>query len=312
MTSKRVYGPVPSRRFGLSLGVDLVPHKTCCLDCTYCQLGPTTRLTTVREEFFPLDRVLDDVRAARAHGPTPDVVTLAGSGEPALYRPLDELIDGLHGLGDAPVLFLTNGALLFEPEVAAAARRADILAPSLDAGDPETFRVLNRPEPSIDFERMLQGLERACRDHPGTVRLEVMLVRGVNDTPRALEALAGRIAGLRADSVDINTPVRPVPARGVEPCQAGTLERAREMFGPYARIVASTYRGPPAPEELEQDSGAAVLDMLARRPCTLDDIHVALGIHRNQIVKVLDQARSDGIIEERAADGQTYFFVPES
>lgn len=287
----------------------MIPHKTCCLDCTYCQLGKTTRLTVERREFFPLDKVLDDVRDALAHGPKPDVVTLAGSGEPALYRPLDRLIDGLHEVGDAPVLFLTNGALLFEPEVAAGALRSDILAPSLDAGDDETFRRLNRPEPSIDYDQMLQGLRQVCREHPGTVRLEVMLVHDVNDTPRALEALAARIATLPADSVDINTPVRPVPARGVQPCSAERMEQARELFGPKARIVASTYKGHAAPGEEGGESGGAVLELLARRPCTLEEIHVALGLHRNQILKVLDEARREGVLEERAADGQTYFVV---
>jgi wyosine [tRNA(Phe)-imidazoG37] synthetase (radical SAM superfamily) len=134
----RTYGPVPSRRFGLSLGVDLVPHKTCPYDCVYCQLGPTTCLTTERRDFYPVDDVLRDVEDALADGPRPDVITLAGSGEPTLYRSLPQLFAGIRDLSDVPILLITNGALLFDEDVAGAARGADILAPSLDAGDART------------------------------------------------------------------------------------------------------------------------------------------------------------------------------
>lgn len=304
---KRVYGPVPSRRFGLSLGVDLVPFKTCCYDCVYCQLGRTTRLTVERTDFYPLGEILADVRAALESGPRPDVITLAGSGDPSLYLSLGKLIDGLHDLGDIPVVFLTNGALLFDRQIARDALRADILAPSLDAGDPETFSRINQPHQSIGFADMLRGLQAACGNHPGKVRLEVMLVGGQNDSDEDIQRIAGRLGTLRADSVDINTPVRPVPGGKVFPAGRERLDAAVRAFGPAARIVAE-YQGPKAP-----DSGRAaerkILEMLSRRPCTVEDIQSSLGIHANEVVKLLDKALKAGKVQGRASGGKTYYFA---
>jgi wyosine [tRNA(Phe)-imidazoG37] synthetase (radical SAM superfamily) len=307
MAKRRVYGPVPSRRFGLSLGVDLVPKKTCCYDCVYCQLGKTIELTVERTDFYPVGDVLADVRAALDTGPRPDVITLAGSGDPSLYRSLGRLIDGLHELGDIPVVFLTNGALLFKKEVALDALRADILAPSLDAGDQETFQKINRPHRSIGFSEMLRGLQAVCGKHPGKVRLEVMLVGSQNDSDEDIQRIAGQLGSIRADSIDINTPVRPTPGRNVFPAPEDRLEAAARAFGPSARIVAE-YRGPKIQGGV---AGAErkILEMLSRRPCTIEDIHSSLGIHPHQAIKVLDEAVKAGKVQQREREGKTFYFA---
>jgi wyosine [tRNA(Phe)-imidazoG37] synthetase (radical SAM superfamily) len=303
--SQRVYGPVPSRRLGLSLGVDLVPKKTCCYDCVYCQVGKTTKLTAQPEEFYPVADVLADVKQALDSGPKPDVITLAGSGDPALYRPLGELIDGLHELADIPVVLLCNGALLFDPEVAKAALKADILAPSLDAGDPRTFAKINRPHPSISFADMLKGLLNVCERHPGKVRLEVMLVAGLNDSDESIQRIAGQLGPIRADSIDINTPVRPAPDSTVELCDPERLEVAARAFGPTARIIAdySKARGPRAP-----GSEQKILEIISRRPCTVEDLRAALGLHPNEVVKILEQAVESGKVKKREGEGKVFYF----
>jgi wyosine [tRNA(Phe)-imidazoG37] synthetase (radical SAM superfamily) len=310
MAKRRVYGPVPSRRFGLSLGVDLVPKKTCCYDCVYCQLGKTIELTVERTDFYPVGDVLADVGAALDTGPRPDVITLAGSGDPSLYRSLGRLIDGLHELGDIPVVFLTNGALLFKKEVARDALRADILAPSLDAGDQETFQKINRPHRSIGFSEMLRGLQAVCGKHPGKVRLEVMLVGGQNDSDEDIQRIAGRLGSIRADSIDINTPVRPGPGGRAVVSEKERLEAAVRAFGPAARIVAD-YRGPRAPGGAA-DAERRILDMLSRRPCTVEDIQSSLGIHPNEAIKMLDKAVKAGKVQIRKGEGQTYYFTSGS
>jgi wyosine [tRNA(Phe)-imidazoG37] synthetase (radical SAM superfamily) len=305
MSQRRVYGPVPSRRLGLSLGVDLVPFKTCCYDCVYCQLGETTRLTVEPEEFYPLGEVLADVEAALEPGPRPDVITLAGSGDPTLYRPLGELIDGLHELADIPVVLLCNGALLFDPRVAQAALKADILAPSLDAGDPHTFVEINRPHPSISFADMLKGLLDVCEKHPGKVRLEVMLVGGLNDSDEGIQRIAGQLGPIRADSIDINTPVRPVPGGKAAPCDPQRLEVAARAFGPNARIIADY---PKATGPRAADAEHRILEMLSRRPCTVEDLCAALGLHPNEAIKMLDRAMKSGKVEKREGEGKTFYF----
>jgi len=307
MSKRRVYGPVPSRRFGLSLGVDLIPFKTCCYDCVYCQLGKTTELTVERSDFYPVEEVLADVEAALGSGPAPDVITLAGSGDPSLYRSIGPLIDGLRELGDIPVVLLTNGALLFDGEVARDALRADILAPSLDAGDEESFLKINRPHAAIGYADMLRGLQEVCKKHPGKVRLEVMLVGGQNDSDESIRRIAGHLGSIRADSIDINTPVRPTPGGEAVPADANRLEAAARAFGPTARIVAE-YRGPRAPDP-GRGVERKILEMISRRPCTVEDIHSSLGIHPNQVIKMLDEAVKAGKVQQRQGEGQIYYFA---
>jgi wyosine [tRNA(Phe)-imidazoG37] synthetase (radical SAM superfamily) len=303
--SKRVYGPVPSRRLGLSLGVDLVPRKTCCYDCVYCQVGKTTDLTVEPRDFYPVAEVLAEVKAALESGPKPDVITLAGSGDPTLYRPLGELIDGLHELSDIPVVLLCNGALLSDSQVAQAALKADVLAPSLDAGDAHTFARINRPHPSINFADMLKGLQDVCEKHPGKVRLEVMLVGGLNDSDESIQRIAGQLGPIRADSIDINTPVRPVPHGNAAPCDPERLEVAARAFGPSARIIADR---PKTPGPRTPNGEQRILEILSRRPCTVDDIHAALGLHPNEVVKILEQAVESGKVKKREGEGKIFYF----
>jgi wyosine [tRNA(Phe)-imidazoG37] synthetase (radical SAM superfamily) len=305
---QHTYGPVPSRRFGLSLGVDVVPHKTCCYDCVYCQLGKTNNLTVERQDFYPLSEILDDVKNVLETGPKPDVITLAGSGDASLYLSLGPLLKGLHELTDVPILLLTNGGLLFKDEVARDVSHVDILGPSLDAGDPQTFQRINQPHKSISFEQMYTGLQAVTKNHPGKVQLEVMLAKDINDSADDIAQIASCLEHVRKDSIDINTPVRPVPDRPVYACPSATLNNALSVFGQSARVIAN-YSGRQA--ETLDASGAdkRVLELLSRRPCTVDDLHSSLGLHRNQILKIIEQALESGAIEERAGNKSTYYYV---
>jgi len=307
---KRVYGPVPSRRYGLSLGVDLVPHKTCCYDCIYCQVGRTTELTVERRDFFSPQEVIRDVEQALAGGPRPEVITLAGSGDPCLYASLGSLIDELHRLSDLPVVLLTNGGLLWRDDVLADALSADVLAPSLDAGDPRTFELINRPHPEISFECMLAGLREAARRHRGAVRMEVMLARGINDPDDQLRRLASLLADLDLASVDVNTPVRPAPGRGVQVSGQARLEIACRLFGPRARTVVS-YSGTRAPEADGSDAERAVLELVARRPCTVEDVNASLGLHRREAEELLGDLAARGVVRSREGEEGTYYYTGE-
>jgi len=299
----RIYGPVPSRRFGLSLGVDVVPRKTCTYDCIYCQVGPTDRRTDAPERFYPVDEILADVAEALEEGPAPDVVTLAGSGEPTLYSELGALVDGLHALARIPVLLITNGSLLWRPDVAAAARKAEILAPSLDAGDPETFARINRPAEGIPFARMVEGLRGALAAHPGEVRLEVMLVRGVNDGDESLRAIAEILKTLRFDRLDLNTPVRPpVPERGALPCDEEVLARAVAIFGPKAAPIGTfAKRGDaPRPPRSFDDFDKDIRETILRRPCTVEDISASLGAPAEVVAASLARLEAAGLAARRS------------
>lgn len=306
----RIYGPVPSRRFGLSLGIDLVPHKTCPFDCIYCQLGPTNHLSTQLEEFFTLEEILADVQTAFKKGPRPDVITMAGAGEPTLYARLDELIDALHDRFDIPVLLITNAALLWRDDVARAAMKADILAPSLDAGDPETFARINRPHPDITFERLIEGLEKVTRAHPGEVRLEIMLVQGMNDSDESLGAIAAILPRLRFDRIDINTPVRPSAYGNAHVCDESVLKKAMALFGPTAHPIASFIPKRQAGASLAFGKEREIQEMLMRRPCTAADVAASLGLHPHEAAKALQNLLAQDLIESRISQGEIYYHVP--
>ena len=312
----RVYGPIPSRRFGLSLGIDIVPHKTCQLDCIYCQLGPTEETTVTPSCFFPIDDIIRDVQEALREGPAPDVITLAGSGEPTLYTGLETLITRLKEVSDAPVLLITNGVMLRDPMVEKAAMLADILAPSLDAGDAQTFARINRPHPDIRFEDVVQGLRDVTHAHPGEVRLEIMLIAGVNDTEAQLQALHEIVKTLRVDRIDLNTPVRPpIPERGALPCDATVLERAKAIFGEKAHAIGAFVSrqadsaGRSAKDFLDIDKD--VLEVLKRRPCTLNDISEGLRITRSQATDALIRLQQAGLVRISDVGEAAYYHATQ-
>lgn len=170
------FGPVPSRRLGRSLGVDLVPFKTCSYDCIYCQLGPTTCKTIERKAWVPLEQVVAELPQRLAS--KPDYITLSGSGEPTLHAQLDELIARIKTLTDIPVAVLTNGSMLWQKDLRRQLLRADLVVPSLDAGDETMFQLVNRPHSQISLDKMLNGLVAFRQEFPGAYWLEVMVVGG--------------------------------------------------------------------------------------------------------------------------------------
>jgi wyosine [tRNA(Phe)-imidazoG37] synthetase (radical SAM superfamily) len=280
-----VFGPVPSRRLGRSLGVDLVPLKTCTYDCIYCQLGRTTHLTLERREWLPLRDVLAEVRSALAT--EPDYVTLSGSGEPTLYSRCGELIDGLHAMTDMPVAVLTNGSLLWRPDVRAELRRADLLLPSLDAATEAMFRAVNRPHEGISFERMVDGLAAMREEFDGPYWLEVFLLAGHTAMEAEVSRLARLAERIRPDRVQLNTVTRPASesfAAGVSPERLAELAR---LFEPPAEVIAD-FRA--VHQQAEFAAGQReVLELLRRRPCRLADVCNGLGLHRNEAVKYLEE-----------------------
>jgi wyosine [tRNA(Phe)-imidazoG37] synthetase (radical SAM superfamily) len=293
-TRRLVYGPVGSRRFGVSLGVDPVPPKTCCYDCIYCQQGRTTRMSVERERFYPVEEVIAQVRDAVERGPRPDVVTLAGSGEPTLYRPLGRLIEELRAQTGAPVVLLTNGALASDPEVCEQAARADVVGPSLDAGDEETFQRINRPHPSIRFDRMVAGLRELSRRSRGRTDLEVFLARGVNDSDEQVRAIAEMARSIAPDSVQLNTAVRPVPGDLDLAVEPERLDVLAEAFGPTCRVIASFDR---VARRRAGVDPARVLEVLERRPCTAEEIAASLGVSLPHVRMALSKLERLGRVE---------------
>jgi len=296
-----VFGPVPSRRLGRSLGVDLVPSKTCTLDCVYCQVGRTTLQTTRRQRFVSASALLAELRERLAECPRPDYITLAGSGEPTLYADLPELIAGIRAVTDVPVAVLTNGTLLGDPAVRAACSRADVVLPSLDAGDEATFQRINRPAPGLSLGRIVAGLVAFRAEYAGRIWLEVFLVEGMNDSEEQVRKIANLVARIRPDKVQLNTAVRPTAEADVRPVSEERLHALARLFSPDAEVVADF----PAAEAHPgfRARGDDVLEMIRRRPVTVEDITAGLGIHPNEAAKyVADLLARGAIRKERRAD----------
>jgi len=307
MSRRHVYGPVPSRRLGLSLGVDLIPHKICCYDCTYCQVGPTTERSVERREFVDPDEVIREVEDALRERPGTESVTLAGSGEPTLYRELPALIAGLRRVTKLPLALLTNGGLFWQEEALRAGLELDLVAPSLDAADPIVFEAVNRPHPEVTFERMVSGLAEFYRRFKGTSRLEVLLVRGVNDSPESLSALARLAASLSPTQVDLNTVVRP-PAHGAVGLSASELEGALAYFAGCRASVVASFRGPESTiAEASASRRSRILETLARRPCTAQDLSHSLGLDVGEVQTICEHAVHAGELAEETSSGARYY-----
>ncbi|MCK4275198.1 MAG: radical SAM protein, partial [Phycisphaerae bacterium] len=225
-----IFGPVPSRRLGRSLGVDLVPFKTCTYDCVYCQLGRTTCKTVQRKEYVPLEDVLQELRSKLSS--QPDYITLSGSGEPTLYSKTGELIDRIKAMTNIPVAVLTNGSLLWQAEVRSQLMNADLVVPSLDAGDEAMFQAVNRPHEDITFERMLDGLIEFRREFQGQYWLEVMFLAGHNAIHSEAQNLAECVSLIKPDRVQLNTATRPPAEDYAVTVSQQRLSELAAMFDP--------------------------------------------------------------------------------
>lgn len=300
-----VYGPVPSRRLGFSLGVDILPYKTCSLDCVYCQLGATGRTTNRRRAYFSVREVLAQVREALRTGRRVDHITFSGSGEPTLNKNLGRLIRGIKKMTDTPVAVLTNGTLLSRKDVRSDLMAADIVVPSLDAATAQLFRAVNRPYPSLDAARMVEALARFRKEFPGRIWLEVMLIKGVNDTPAHVRAVRDAIAVIRPDRVQLNTVVRPPAEASARPLSPRELGRIARAIGGGAEVVADF--GPRRGSGDEADLGEAIVAMAKRRPVTAEDISASLATHRDEVLKAAGRLLRSGRIRLVRHGGKTFY-----
>lgn len=303
-----VYGPVPSRRLGQSLGVDPVPFKTCNYSCVYCQLGRTTPFTSVRQEFFPPEEILAAVEAAlaRCREGEIDYVTFVGQGEPLLCASLGRLIRGVKARTELPVAVITNGSLIFMPEVREALGPADVVIPTLDAADQPTFRRINRPWTRLRVADIVEGLVAFRESFAGQLWIEIMLVRGLNDTEPVLQELARAVREIRPDQVHINVPTRPPAEDWVEEPDETGLVRAMAILGEAATIVTPSegeFVVPPGRPLVE-----AVVDILRRHPMRQEELRRTLeqAVPGRVDATLLELAGSH-LVEQLTYRGQTFW-----
>ena len=303
MTTSHVFGPVPSRRLGRSLGVDLVPFKTCSYDCVYCQLGRTTDKTLGRQPWVEVDAVLASIQEKLSS--KPDYITLAGSGEPTLFSRIGDLVDRIKTITNVPVAVLTNGSLLWQPEVRRQLLEADLVVPSLDAGDEAMFQLVNRPPADLSFEQMLSGLIGFGREFHGDYWLEVFVLGGYTDQDEEFAKIARHVEAIRPQRLQLNTVSRP-PA---EQYAVGVPRERMETLAascPVAAEVIADYRNVHGRQEFAAGR-EEVLELLRRRPCSLGDIADGLGMHRNEVVKYVEELVQKGELTATSVGGQSFY-----
>ncbi|MBN2352447.1 MAG: radical SAM protein [Spirochaetales bacterium] len=302
---RHIFGPVPSRRLGYSLGVDLVPFKTCSYDCVYCQLGRTTEKTAARREYVPTAEAIRELEQKLREPGKVDFVTFSGSGEPTLHSGLGELIRAAKRLTDVPVAVLTNGSLLCDADVREALAPADLIIPSLDAGSEELFRYINRPCAGLDFHRVIEGTVEFCRRHRKKVWLEVMLLAGVNVTTKEIRALNSIIKKANPAKVQLNTVTRPPAEPFAERVPPEGMRELADRFDGNVQIISDFDRPPRLGEALAMEN--EVLALVRRRPCSVNDVAGGLNLRPNEADKHLETLEKNGFIVSLRRDGVVYY-----
>ncbi|MGV8174524.1 MAG: radical SAM protein [Methanothrix sp.] len=290
-----LFGPVLSRRLGLSMGVDLLKYKTCNLDCVYCELGRTSCLTSCRGRFVPRQKVLKEIERRRDE--PFDHLTFAGSGEPTLSLDIGEVITEAKKIVDSPIAVITNSTLLCSPTLRREVASADVVLPSLDAASQQAFSDINRPAKGLFAEEMIQGLRDFRREFSGEIWLEVMLVRGIND--HEAESIARATQSIEPDRIQLNTVVRP-PAEPVEALSEEEMERMLDIFSGAELIPDWDWS---VPERIKK----RLMDLLSDGQCTLDEIGLHLDLTESDAIKYCKILEKDGQISRRLCDGNLYF-----
>lgn len=303
---KHVFGPVPSRRLGRSLGVDPVPYKRCTYDCVYCQLGRTTHEPPEREDWIDPEEILGEIGdALRRHGDETDWICFTGRGEPTLCRSLGRLLRRTKAMTDRPVAVLTNGSLLWREDVRSDLAAADLVMPSLDAADPDTFARINRPSAGVDIETVVEGMVRFRESYGGLVWVEVMLVGGVNDREEPLLALRKALDRIRPDRIHLNTPIRPPAEEWVRPPDASGLVRAHAILQP-AVLLEERECGRFAPGD-EPSVESEVLSIVSRHPMRERQLREGLaGRSAEEIAEAVSQLERGGRVSRIPFRGDVF------
>ncbi len=299
-----VFGPVASRRLGYSLGVEVAPEKTCSFNCIYCQVGATRSLTDKRDRYVPTEKVLSELEQSL---PQDDLhyVTFSGSGEPTLNKDMGIVIDKIKSLCETPVCVITNSSLIHRNDVRKDLRKADLVIPSLDAATQEVLEKINRPIKGVTVEKIILGLKKFRKSFKGKMRLEIMLVKGVNDGIDHLAKLKEVVKEINPHRIDLNTVIRPPALDMAKALGQKEMDRIQGLFGEKAKVINSFDKvagfdpGAGLDEEIYQ--------LVRRRGITLKDLTTSFGLHKDVAVDVLNRLLAKGKIKKMTHTGQTYY-----
>ena len=305
MAKSYIYGPVPSRRLGLSLGVDLVPYKICSYDCIYCQLGRTTKKTITQKPYIDAEKILKQLDLKLLKNICMDYITMAGSGEPTLNSEIEFLIHEIKKKTDIPVAVLTNGSLFGNRRVGRSIIEADVVIPSLDAYNQKMFETINRPHSDIKFIDTVKGLIDFRKEYRKEIWLEVFLLDGINSSENDATMFKEWIEKINPDKVHINTAVRPSAEIYARQVSSEKLLKFCSVLGEKAEIIVPYADSKKHERRINIEE--ELLDLLARRPCSLSDISSGLNVHKNEILKYIEHFVQSNKIVIKKKDHIIYY-----
>lgn len=302
---KYTFGPVPSRRLGLSLGVDVIPNKLCSLDCVYCEVGITDKRGLARKEYLPAKEILAEVKEVIAEYPQLDHITISGSGEPTLNSRIGDIIRGIKQISNVPVAVLTNGTLLDNPDVRRDLMEADIVSPSLDAVSPDVFEKVDRPNPNLKIERIVEGIKQFRREYNGRMWIEILFVRGINDHDEEVLKMKQVLDEIQPEKIHLNTVVRPPAYAVAQPVSQLRMKEIQKILGDRAEIIGA-YHETHTTVAHNADS-QAILALLKRRAMTVEQMKMSLAMEKEGIQTSLDQMLQSNDITSYTYNGEEYY-----
>ncbi len=302
---QHVFGPVPSRRLGYSLGVDIIPPKYCSYDCIYCQIGKTTHIETARKSFCDPDIVVGQVLERLSHPVRVDFITFSGSGEPTLNLDLGLMIRELKRKISVPIAVITNGSTLCDLSVRTDLAQADVVLPSLDAVSQDVFEHINRPHPSLDIRSLIDGLRAFRKEFKGQIWLEIMLIKHINDDLYYLKTMAETVLSLGMDRIQLNTVTRPPSESFASRLTDSDLKNICTMFGPTCEVISTFEKT--ADIHVDTASASRIVEMLRRRPLTLDDIVKTTGLAPVEAKTRLNILEKEGQVTTYVLDDELFY-----
>lgn len=310
---KHIFGPVPSRRLGISLGVDIIPFKTCTLDCIYCECGKTTHLTTARTSFTKPETILAELKISIEKNPYIEYITFSGSGEPTLNKDIGKLIEQIKKITPIPVAVLTNGTLLHLKEARKDLLHSDLVLPSLDAVSPEIFARINQPGEGLDIRLIVEGMVKFRKEFKGQIWLEVFIVGGINDGKDELDKLYRAIERIKPDKVQLNSLDRPPAYANVKPAHTGELEEiaARWQGLPGEVEVIQRVRKRREIFSFSKNLENNILNTINRRPLMIEDLEELTGRKRCELYKYIDILEKEKKIAARIVADKIFYAPAE-
>lgn len=299
MNYKYLFGPVPSRRLGVSLGIDLVEKKTCNLNCVYCECGEAPAMPSDRKEFVNIDAVILELKDYLKKGVHLDYITFSGYGEPTLNSSLGRLVREIKEITDSKICLITNSTTLVNKDIYPELLDIDLIMPSLDAVLEASFLKIDRPHSSIKLEEVINALIDFSKVYKGKIWLEIFMLQGVNDTEEELEKFMEIIKKIGVDKVQLNSLDRPAPVKWVKAMTMERLEEVKKLFieNSINTEIIKKYKSRLDYKNFNSDYEKLILNMLEKRPCTLEDLKEIIKVKEDVLGNYLDILSKEKFIQ---------------